>query len=132
MATDDRDDDRAGAGRFKKGKSGNPNGRPKKAKTVGAAILGALNGRVPVRENGRRRSMSKLEATALQFANKGASGDTRAGKLAFDLAQKAEERLAASAPPPAELRESDQEIVARIKARLLLVLKGEEDVTDHA
>jgi hypothetical protein len=112
-------------GQFTKGKSGNPNGRPRKAPSVGDAILGAINEKVPIRENGRNRRVTKLEATAKQFANRGASGDTRAGKVLIDLAQKAEEKRAAAATKAADLSASDLEILERMKARLALVLAEE-------
>ena len=116
----------AKTGRFEKGKSGNPRGRPKKAPTVGAAILGALNEKVPIKENGRSRRVTKLEAAAKQMANKSASGDPRASKLALDLAQRAEERLAAQPASPAELSASDAEIAQRVFERFVLILKEKE------
>jgi hypothetical protein len=112
-------------GRFLKGKTGNPYGRPKKAQSVGAAILGALSERVPVKENGRSKRVTKLEAAAKQMANRSASGDPRASKLALDLAQKAEEKLARVPASPAELSASDRQIVERIKARLRLIIEEE-------
>jgi hypothetical protein len=121
-AADGRD---SKTGRFQKGTTGNSRGRPKKAPTVGAAILGALSERVPINENGKRRRVTKLEAAAKQMANRSASGDPRASKLALDLAQKAEEKLAQAPASPAELSASDQEIVERMKARLRLIIEEE-------
>jgi hypothetical protein len=113
-------------GRFPKGKSGNPRGRPKKAPSVGQAILGALNEKVAIKEQGKSRRVTKLEAAAKQMANKSASGDPRASKLALDLAQKAEERFAAAPTPAAELSASDHEIVARLKDRIRLIFAEEK------
>ena len=42
-------------GRFKPGHCPNPKGRPRKVRTVGATIAGALKAPIPVTENGRRR-----------------------------------------------------------------------------
>ena len=105
-------------GRFLKGQSGNRLGRPKRPKSVGAAITGAFAEKVPVNEGGRRRKITKLEAAAKQVANKSASGDTKSIKLGLELAQKAEERQSRSAPGPAQLSESDSQIAARLIARL--------------
>ena len=97
-------------GRFPPGQSGNRNGRPKKAKTVSDAILTAMNKTVAANENGRKRRIRKLDATATQIANKGASGDLRAGKMLLDMAAQAEARDAAQATPET-LTISDQEIL---------------------
>jgi replication-associated recombination protein RarA len=97
-------------GRFPPGHSGNRNGRPKKPKTVSEAIITAMNKTVAANENGRKRRIRKLEATATQIANKGASGDLRAGKMLLDMAAQAEARDAGHAAPET-LTISDQEIL---------------------
>ena len=97
-------------GRFPPGQSGNRNGRPKKAKTVSEAIITAMNKTVAANENGRKRRIRKLDATATQIANKGASGDLRAGKMLLDMAAQAEARDSAQAAPET-LTISDQEIL---------------------
>jgi replication-associated recombination protein RarA len=97
-------------GRFPPGRSGNRNGRPKKPKSVSEAIISAMNKTVAANENGRKRRIRKLEATATQIANKGASGDLRAGKMLLDMAAQAEARDAIDAAPEM-LTVSDQEIL---------------------
>src|SRR4051794_26939196 len=73
-------DDQVGYGkpprhsRFKKGQSGNPRGRPSLARVA----YRILNEKIRVRENGERRTITKLEAMLKQLANKGVSGDLRA------------------------------------------------------
>ena len=71
--------------RFKKGQSGNPMGRRKESKNLATLLGKALNERVNVTENGKRRTMSKREAMLKQLANKAASGDLRVAKLVFLL-----------------------------------------------
>lgn len=102
-------------GRFPPGQSGNRNGRPKKPKTVSDAIITAMNKTVAANENGRKRRIRKLDATATQIANKGASGDLRAGKMLLDMAAQAEARDAAQAAPEM-LTISDQEILDQFLA----------------
>ena len=102
--------ERGPRGRFAPGQSGNTKGRPKAAKTVSAAIVSAMNKTVTANENGRKRKVRKLDATATQIANKGASGDLRAGKMLLEMAAKAEERHGSQAVPEA-LTRSDQEIL---------------------
>lgn len=119
--TDGVRDDR---GRFPPGHSGNRNGRPKKPKTVSDAIIAAMNKTVAANENGRKRRIRKLDATATQIANKGASGDLRAGKMLLDMAAQAEARDATQAPPET-LTLSDQEILDQFLAEYRKHLAGE-------
>ena len=63
---------------FAKGRSGNPNGRPKGVRNFATVIVAELNTKIPINENGKRKSISKREAVAKQLVNKAASGDTRA------------------------------------------------------
>ena len=130
--TSDNDGDGQGMtnGRFQPGQSGNRRGRPKKAKTVGAAITGAYAEKVRISESGKRRRLTKLELTAIQVANKSASGDTPSIKLGLDLAQKAEERQSRFSVGPQKLSETDSQIAARLMARLRQVLKEEIDGHD--
>ncbi len=65
------------ATRFRKGQSGNPKGRPKGAKNFKTLVNKALNEKVTVNENGKRKAISKMEAGAKHFANKVASGDIK-------------------------------------------------------
>ena len=123
---DDAPRDRA-TGRFRKGVTGNPRGRPRKSITVDSAILGALGEKVAINRNGRSRRVTLAQATALQMANRGAAGDARVGKIAFDLAQKAEDRLAAATPATADFAASDAEIIERIAARIVRARLGGEE-----
>ena len=63
---------------FAKGRSGNPNGRPKGVRNFATVIEAELNTKIPITENGKRKSISKREAVAKQLVNKAASGDTKA------------------------------------------------------
>jgi hypothetical protein len=126
MTADRKDRDKA-SGRFKPGQSGNRLGRPRKPKTVGAAITVAFAEKVPVNEGGRRRKITKLEAAAKQIANKSASGDPRSAKLGLELAQKAEERESRSATSPENLSETDQQIADRLIARLRQIIKEQSN-----
>lgn len=65
-------------GQFKKGKSGNPRGRPKGARSFSTLLSQALMDKVVVKESGVRKSISKLEALITQMVNRAISGDARA------------------------------------------------------
>lgn len=75
-------DDEAGygkppkSGQFKKGKSGNPNGRPKKKahEPPSSAMAKVLKKKVSVNMHGRQTRMSIGEAAAFQLADKASRG----------------------------------------------------------
>jgi len=71
--------------RFQPGQSGNPNGRPKGKPTFAAALAKELQKPVVIVEHGRRKKLTKLEASARQLANKAAAGELRAIGWIFDL-----------------------------------------------
>lgn len=75
--------------RFKKGRSGNPKGRPQGAKGVWASIMRELERKVTIREGGQEVTISKAEAVAKRITNKALSGDMGASKmlLQFDAEQ---------------------------------------------
>jgi Family of unknown function (DUF5681) len=123
MSANRLDSHRDRAGRFRPGApSPNPKGRPKKARGVDAAMLGALAEKVTVNEQGRRKRKSKLDITAAQIANKGAGGDLRAAKMALDQVRMAEERADADAVRVPVMTQSDHEIAGRVIARLTRIL----------
>jgi len=129
--TDEDTNRDAATGRFLPTKSGNPRGRPRKPRTADEAILGAVRQAITVTENGRRRKRSKLEVTAAQIANQGASGNLSAGKTAFDLVRRAEERQLEASGTSGELSLSDREIAERFVARLRRMIE-EEGLHDPA
>jgi hypothetical protein len=62
---------------FKKGKSGNPKGRPKASKNVGTMLEEIFYRKIPITENGNRREVPMLEAIFRQLANGAAKGEMR-------------------------------------------------------
>lgn len=124
-------DGREQNGRFAIGNRANPKGRPRKNRSVNDTILREIKAPVTVTENNKRRKISKLEATAKQIANQGASGDYRAAKLTMDLALRAEgARDVSTAPLP--LTENDRAIAERFIARLGLTQIQEKSNDDNA
>lgn len=109
--------------RFKKGKSGNPTGRPKGTPNFATALERALGEQVVVNEGGQRRTVTKLEATVTQLANKAAMGDLRAIKQLVPVVQALDGK-------PSEVdsvmptNESDALVIAHLIARLG-TMKGE-------
>jgi hypothetical protein len=60
---------------FRKGRSGNPKGRPKERKNFTTSLNALLNERMAVREGGKIRSVTKGEAIALRFVHEALNGN---------------------------------------------------------
>ena len=83
---------------FAAGKSGNPKGRPKGSRTVGAILQDILNQKIAVTENGKTRRIPTLEVMFRRLVNDAVRRDPVALKLLLPLI----DRYAAS--PETELR----------------------------
>lgn len=122
MADDKRNNDRDQGGRFRAGAaSPNPQGRPRKANDVDAALMGALSEKVTVTEQGKRKRKTKLAIAATQLANKGAGGDLRATKMVLEQARKTEERAQSLVARAPVMTKSDHEIAALVIERILKI-----------
>jgi hypothetical protein len=64
--------------RFKKGKSGNPRGRPKGSLNLATDLTAELGEHITVREDGRPRKVSKQRALIKSLMAKALQGDVRA------------------------------------------------------
>ncbi|HEX4022165.1 MAG TPA: DUF5681 domain-containing protein [Acidobacteriaceae bacterium] len=104
--------------RFKAGVSGNPKGRPKGSHNVRKVLERTLLETVVINEGGRRRTITKLQATVLQLANKAASGDLGAVRLLLELARSTEEEVENRVPTDTVLPEIDQKVMQGILKRL--------------
>ena len=71
--------------RFQRGSSGNPKGRPRASKNLVAVFETALNERVPVNDNGKRKKITMFQAITKQLVRKAVGGDQRALRLFFDM-----------------------------------------------
>jgi hypothetical protein len=80
------------SGQFKKGQSGNKRGRPKGSKLFSETVVEALDEKVTISENGRRRIITKREALAKQLVNKAAGGDIKSIKLLSEMSEGVDER----------------------------------------
>jgi Family of unknown function (DUF5681) len=72
--------------RFKPGASGNPKGRPKQSKNLKSIIQQALTSTVTVRENGRLRSVSKIEGVVLSQLERALKGNEKAALAVLRMA----------------------------------------------
>lgn len=73
------------ATQFKKGASGNPRGRPKKVRSVGAILREALSRKISVQENGATRKVLALDVIIRRLVNDAARGVPHSMKHLFLL-----------------------------------------------
>jgi hypothetical protein len=66
------------AGQFKKGKSGNPKGRPKGSKNFTTLLDQELDQKIVVTENGRKKSISRKQAMVKRLVSGALQGDQKA------------------------------------------------------
>jgi hypothetical protein len=100
------------ATRWKPGQSGNPKGRPKGSRPVGAVLQDIIQQKVPVTENGKTRRIPALEVILRRLTNDAMRSDPRAIKLLLSLV----DRYGESPQTTLQLREmlaEDEEILAQ-------------------
>lgn len=97
--------------RFRKGRSGNPRGRPRR-KTDLASLLTEALGRRSALEG--RKAVTQREAIVAALVEKSASGDLRATKLLFELMR----QIGPAAETPVAPEDDPREILLRRLARL--------------
>jgi hypothetical protein len=73
------------ASQFKTGASGNPKGRPKGSRPVGAVLQDIIQQKVSVTESGKTRRIPALEVIIRRLANDAMRSDPRAIKLLLSL-----------------------------------------------
>jgi hypothetical protein len=123
MPPDDERDYEVGYGkppprtRFVKGQSGNPRGRPPGAKNIKTLLTKALNELVVVTDHGGRRKVSKRQAIITQLVNRSAKADFKAIQILLGMLRDIEGDTDPHSADPT-FTEADQQIIARIKARL--------------
>ena len=85
--------------RFRRGRSGNPSGRPRGKLNFETVLHRELREKVFITVGGRRKSVTKLEAALKKLTDKAATGDLNAIKLVAMLVRSVEERGIQTAVP---------------------------------
>jgi hypothetical protein len=104
--------------RFKKGKSGNPKGRPKGSKNMRTVFQKELNSKIPVKENGKSSRITKREAIVKQAVNKAASGDPKAMPVVFNEVRAYENGSAAEVEFGEYQSVEDLAVISNLVARI--------------
>lgn len=118
--------------RFQKGQSGNPQGRPKGTLNLATVLERTLREKVMIKENGKRKTITKLEAAVKQLTNKAASGELRALQLLTALVRSAEERAIQAGAPSSTLDEVDEKVLQGVMKRLETANKGDKKDEDNS
>ena len=102
---------------FKRGKSGNPEGRPKGSLKLATDLAAELNEQITVREDGRARRVSKQRALIKSLMAKALQGDIRANAAILALYA----RVLTDLPDDQEsvVHDNELQIVRRFAPRLL-------------
>ena len=120
------------SGQFRKGRSGNPKGRPKGGKNRAARISELLDEPVVVNEGGRRRRISKRDAMLMALVAKALKGDVRAFSKVEEIAERYLDSLESGAgtmPVSAGDRAIIEAYLERLKSHEAVPPGGADDET---
>ena len=112
---------------FVPGKSGNPKGRPKGSRTIGAVLHDILQQKLAVTESGKTRRIAALEVMLRRLVNDAVRSDPKAIKLLLSIV----DRYGGSPETQLRLDELLAEDQA-ILARFMPGLDGAEDAAAEA
>jgi hypothetical protein len=100
---------------FKSGQSGNPKGRPKGAKNEATIWRTIFNRKVAIREGGRTRNVSLLEAMLLKYTERAINGEAKAADFVLNRFGMAER----TGPDTEELSQDDRQVIDNFLKRRL-------------
>ena len=111
---------------FKKGKSGNPNGRPKGDKNYLALANKELAQKVSVTESGKCKQITKKAVFIKTAINKGIAGDRKFTSIAYMMLQDAEKYNQRKNFDEKEASKINLSIIENFRKRVLEENKEEE------
>ena len=77
------------SGRFKKGKSGNPKGRPKGSTNFLTILEQELGQSIVVNENGKKKTVTRMQAMVKRIVSGALQGDLKALMTLFEILRRA-------------------------------------------
>ena len=114
---------------FQKGISGNPTGRPKKARDLDAALLREANSLITIHENGRDVRQSKHDVAVKVLLNGAMKGKSSDQRLYFSLYPPAFEKVALVAEQAkSETGKCAEDLSDEMLARMILAAQGYKDL----
>jgi Family of unknown function (DUF5681) len=112
--------------RFKKGQSGNPHGRPKGSLDMRTVLMRTLREKVTITENGKQKTVTKMEVVIKRLVNKAASGDLRASHELLTLTRVAEAEMNPDETPAPEIGDLDRQVMQGILKRIQVLSEQEQ------
>ena len=100
---------------FKKGISGNPGGRPKGSLNISTVMQRALKETIVVVEEGKKKTISKMEAAVKRLVDKAIAGDMSAFRVLSDLSRILED--SPERATSADLELADQKLLESLLSR---------------
>ena len=114
---------------FKKGQSGNKNGRPKGSLNMNTILNKELNVAVSVTKQGKKQKAKKKELIITQLTNQAASGDLKAISIILNEEKKLQGFVTAAAPA-LTLKPTDEIVqnafLSRLKESLMAEIAQEQ------
>lgn len=107
---------------FKKGQSGNPNGRPKGTRNLKTDLLEELSEKIPITERGKQRKVSKQRAMIKALMANAVQGDTKSANVLLNMLLKFVPQDDEAALSMDDLTATDIAILEDYEAK---ILKGE-------